>query len=271
LNTSVTVRHPSPTFPAGADALRPLYTRFLTAGLGSFIDYTFTAMAGAKAEASPVPRRQHARQQCHLQTWNMGIGRAEYSLAIGSKRRGSNVYNQSGLNTSVTVFGRCPPGAGRSTSVSTPLPNDGLAVSIDYHPYRHGGCEGRTGDATPAAPWDPTPPFTWEPRAPGPAEYSTRDREQCRGSNVYNQSQGLNTLLTVFDAARGRRPPLRPLVHPLPDRRLAVHRLHLHGGWEHQPRDGNHQRRPPPGFLNNQRMLTVPDGPRVAEHQASSP
>ena len=107
LNTSVTVA----TLPAGGGTLYVrLYTRFLTTGW-QFIDYTFTAMAGAKAElTTPTPGTNLGASATF--TWSPGIGAAEYSLAIGSSVGGSNVYNQSqGLNTSVTVA-TLPAGGG---------------------------------------------------------------------------------------------------------------------------------------------------------------
>jgi uncharacterized protein (DUF486 family) len=92
-----------PTLPAGGGTLYVrLYTRFLTTGWQS-TDYTFTAMAGAKAAlTSPTPGSTLGTTATF--TWSAGVGAAEYWLTVGTGVGGQDVYSASqGQNLTGTV------------------------------------------------------------------------------------------------------------------------------------------------------------------------
>ena len=78
--------------------------------------------------------------------------------------------------------------------------------------------------------------FTWGPGGGALEYWLTVGTTGAGSSNVYSNSQALNTSVTVFNLPAGRRPRVRPALHALRRCLGAVHRRHLHGGDRYQRR-----------------------------------
>ena len=186
----------------------PVYARlwWRIGGTWSSTNYTYQTQGGGgggggdPALTSPTPGATLTASPVTFQ-WSAGSGVAEYHLYVGTTPGGKDIYNQSqGTGTSVSVSGI--PINGNPVYARLWWRIGGTWSSTNYTYQTQGGGGGGGGDPaltspTPGATLTASPvTFQWSAGS-GVAEYHLYVGTTPGGKDIYNQSQGTGTSVSV--------------------------------------------------------------------------
>ena len=177
----------------------PVYVRlwWRIGGTWSSTDYTYQTSAGGgdPAITSPTPGSTLTASPVPFQ-WSAGSGVAEYHLYVGTTSGGKDIYDQSqGTDTSVSVS---VPLNGNPVYVRLWWRIGGTWSSTDYtYQTSAGGGDPAITSPTPGSTLTASPvPFQWSAGS-GVAEYHLYVGTTSGGKDIYDQSQGTDTSVSV--------------------------------------------------------------------------